>query len=211
MICISIGNKSALEQLNRLQPELVEIRFDLLDESPEKILSSIRPSTRVIATCRPGKMDDQERFHVLEYSVLQGVEYVDIEFEADSAYREKILKLAASSNTDVIVSFHDFQGTPAIAELESILSACYAKGGNVAKIACQVNDLSDNARLLSLYTHSGRKVVLGMGEKGKITRLAAPELGAEFTFVSMDEGNATAPGQLTLDDYLYIFKKLHNT
>ena len=39
-------------------------------------------------------------------------------------------------------------------------------------------------------------VVLGMGEMGKITRIMAPFLGAEFTFAAMDEGKETAPGQI---------------
>jgi 3-dehydroquinate dehydratase len=38
-----------------------------------------------------------------------------------------------------------------------------------------------------------------MGEEGKITRAAAPFLGAEFTFAALDESRATAPGQLSLE------------
>jgi 3-dehydroquinate dehydratase-1 len=34
-----------------------------------------------------------------------------------------------------------------------------------------------------------------MGEKGKLTRLAAPLLGSVFTYASLGEGKETAEGQ----------------
>ena len=40
-------------------------------------------------------------------------------------------------------------------------------------------------------------VVIGMGREGLITRVAAPFLGAEFTFASPGKGKETAPGQLS--------------
>ncbi len=40
-------------------------------------------------------------------------------------------------------------------------------------------------------------VIIGMGEKGVITRVAAPMLGAEFTFASAETGKETAPGQIS--------------
>jgi 3-dehydroquinate dehydratase-1 len=36
-----------------------------------------------------------------------------------------------------------------------------------------------------------------MGELGKISRIVAPFLGAEFTYASLTDDNATAPGQIS--------------
>ena len=67
---------------------------------------------------------------------------------------------------------------------------------------------ADAARLLSLYTITGRKVVIGMGKAGKITRVAAPFLAGEFTFASSVEGEATAEGQLSYKEMKKIIKKI---
>ena len=55
---------------------------------------------------------------------------------------------------------------------------------------------NNNADILSLYNIPGRVVAFGMGNLGKITRIVAPFLGAEFTYAAMDEGAQTAPGQI---------------
>jgi 3-dehydroquinate dehydratase-1 len=105
----------------------------------------------------------------------------------------------------VIVSFHDFKQTPGRNELERILESCMDRGGDIAKIATQVTSRKDIGNLLSLYDFPGRKVVIGMGPLGRITRVMAPYLGAEFTFASMDEGNETAPGQLSFQQLKRIY------
>jgi 3-dehydroquinate dehydratase-1 len=45
-----------------------------------------------------------------------------------------------------------------------------------------------------------------MGEMAGLTRVAAPILGAEFTFASSDKSDETAPGQLTIEELLSIYK-----
>jgi 3-dehydroquinate dehydratase type I len=74
-----------------------------------------------------------------------------------------------------------------------------------------VNEPDDLARLVSLYSQPGRKVVIGMGEMGRISRVAARYLGAEFTFVSVEVGSETAPGQLSLAELESIFKLIDHS
>jgi 3-dehydroquinate dehydratase type I len=79
----------------------------------------------------------------------------------------------------------------------------------VAKIATQVNNMQEIMDLLSLYELPGRKVVLGMGSQGRITRVIGPYLGGEFTFASPEPGNETAPGQLCMAELKAIFKAIN--
>jgi 3-dehydroquinate dehydratase-1 len=92
-----------------------------------------------------------------------------------------------------------------------VMIACYEKGGEIAKIATQVNAPYDIRNLLSLYDLPGKKVILGMGPLGRITRLMGPYLGAEFTFASAGEGGGTAPGQLTVKQLNDIYKVINES
>ncbi len=51
-------------------------------------------------------------------------------------------------------------------------------------------------------------VIIGMGEKGVISRIAAPMLGAEFTFAAPEAGKETAPGQISKDKLLSIIRQI---
>ena len=74
-----------------------------------------------------------------------------------------------------------------------------AEGADLVKLACQANSQADSARLLSLYENYKNILVIGMGAQGAITRIAAPFLGAPFSFVAGKAGK-TAPGQLTFSE-----------
>jgi len=96
----------------------------------------------------------------------------------------------------VILSYHNYEETPELEELETIIKNCFAQGCDVVKIVTLVRVNRDNSKILSLYRHPGRLIAFGMGDLGKITRIVAPFLGAEFTYAAMDEGDSTAPGQI---------------
>jgi 3-dehydroquinate dehydratase-1 len=89
------------------------------------------------------------------------------------------------------------------------MDQCYERGGAVAKIATRVQGRQDLLNLLSLYEMPGRKVVLGMGTLGRITRVVGPYLGAEFTFASPGTSDETAPGQLSAEQLIAIYKVIN--
>ncbi len=150
-----------------------------------------------MATCRPGSESEDHRLSLLLAAVAAGAGYVDIELEADGEFRESIIDAARAAGAAVIVSHHDYAGTPGPEELHGIVEACFAAGADVAKLACQARNARDAARLLGLLDDPRRLVVIGMGPEGMITRVAGPVLGGEFTFASLREGAETAPGQLS--------------
>lgn len=201
MICISLSHISQIEKINVLKPDMVELRLDLIREDPMLIMDRLDDGPKVIATCRPGNISDVERLDLLKALMDTKIAYIDIEIDSDPAYCKELIEYARGKHTEVIVSWHDFEKTVTSLELLEIMSDCYEMGADIAKIASMVNSVEDNARLLALYNVPGRKVILGMGDLGKITRVAALKLGAEFTFASLDEGKETAPGQLTIDEF----------
>jgi 3-dehydroquinate dehydratase-1 len=197
MICVAISDKNPENCLKILDiVEMAEIRLDLTEfgkKETEKVFA--HPAT-TIATCRPDKMGSVKQLELLSTAINAGANYVDIEIEAEKQQQEAIIKIARNKGCKVIISYHNFTETPGLRELYTIVDRCYEMGADVAKIATMANTIKDSARLLSLYSTDKPLVVLGMGEQGKITRIMSPALGAKFTFAAMDDGDATAPGQI---------------
>ncbi|MCF8225577.1 MAG: type I 3-dehydroquinate dehydratase [Bacteroidales bacterium] len=209
MICISIGDETIIPEVNRIKPSLVEVRYDLLSSAPALVSGKIEKEIQQVATCRPGKYSDVERLKILKEALEYGAAFVDVEIDSDEQYIAEIKDLVIKRNAHLIFSYHNFENTPGSMELKQILDSCYDKGGDTAKIATMVHSESDIARLLSLYAHPGSKVLIGMGEKGRISRIAALELGALFTFASVNKEQVTAPGQLTYAEMESLRKIIH--
>jgi len=208
-ICVSLGGMpfTSCLQLASAWP-LVEVRLDLLKLHPEKIEILAMQCRQWIATCRPGNLTDRERTVLLAASIRSGATYVDIEYEAESAYRQTLIDLAKQYQCKIIISYHNFETTPDTDTLNRIIRHSEVMGADCVKIAVTANSPADCSRIMALYGQHNHIVAFAMGDAGKITRIAAPFLGAEFTFASVDETHLTAPGQLTASQMKVMFKIL---
>lgn len=212
MICVSIGERSlAVTQRQLRSHSFVELRIDLVRPSMRDLPSLFPRRKSVIATCRPGPWSDSKRLEYLLKAVELGASYVDIELDSPKRFRDKISRAASNRGCRIIVSHHDFRRTPPGSRLRIIARRAFDAGADTVKIACYVRTLHDNAHLLGLLGESrwsGRLVVVGMGELGRITRIAAPMLGAPFTFASAGTGRETASGQLSAQALKQIWRNM---
>ena len=209
-ICVSLGGMpfERCLQLASAWP-LVEVRLDLIHQiDPEKIELLAGQCRQWIATCRPGNLTDDGRFELLKAAIRSGATYVDIEYEAESAYHQLLINLAGKHQCKVIISYHNFESTPDADILNRIIRHSIVMGADFVKLAVTANFPADSARIMSLYEQHEHLVAFAMGEAGKITRIAAPFLGAAFTFASVDEAHLTAPGQLTASQMDEIYRIL---
>lgn len=198
MICVSLAEPTAGACLRALEGvELAEIRLDKMRIGPAGVRTIFSRHPRLIATCRPGALPEAKRRRLLFAAVEAGAAFVDIEIEADPRFRERLTAAARARNCRVILSHHDFRRTPPRAELEAAVDRAFASGADIAKIACRVRERRDNARLLGLLDLGRPLVVVGMGNKGRLTRIAAPLLGSLFSYATLSEGKETAEGQMT--------------
>jgi 3-dehydroquinate dehydratase-1 len=198
MICVSLAEKDPAKCLETIEKvDMAEIRIDLSGMTDEEIVRVFSCRKKIIATCRPGKYSDAERMHKLKIAIGAGATFVDLEYEAPLDFRIAMIDYAHQHQCDVIISYHNYEKTPELDELEHIMQRCFEQGADLAKIATMVNVNRDNSKILSLYKAPGRLVALGMGELGKISRIVAPFLGAEFTYASLNEDSATGPGQIS--------------
>jgi 3-dehydroquinate dehydratase I len=209
MICVSIADSDFHSLRSRCNgEEFVEIRLDAGRFSNSEINELFAIGIKTVATFRPGDHTDEARLSALKTAIAAGAAYVDIEYESGLNYRNELVEYAKGKGCSVIISYHNYEQTPTEEVLIEIIGKCFAYGADVAKIACMANDSTDVARLLALYNINKRLVIIGMGNKGKITRVAAPFLGAEFTFAGQDSGEITAPGQLKKNEMLKIVEQL---
>ena len=207
MFCISISKMNAPRVLSELKKaEIAEIRLDILEFNKEEFKSFFNQNCETIATCRIGKYNDLERLEILKNAIDFGATYVDIEIESEENYRTQLTQYAKEKGCKVIISYHNYDCTPAYKELESIVEQCIKFEADIPKIASQVLESIDSLNLLKLYSFYQNIVVLGMGKKGMITRIYALDFGAPFTFCAPDGGEITASGQL---EYSKL-KQIHN-
>jgi len=198
MICASISDTNLQSCLSSLKSvDMAEIRLDLTHYGNEEIRQLFSNGKKMIATCRPGQYDLSEREEILKTAIEAGATYVDIEFEAEPDYRERLIDFAHCCQCDVIISYHNHDLTPELNVLEKIMQQCFEMGADVAKIATTALLNRDNSKIMSLYRAPGRLVAFCMGDLGKISRVVAPFLGAEFTYAYPDSGKPTASGQIS--------------
>lgn len=209
MICTSI-NTIAYKECIELIPslEMAEIRLDCNNFSMKELENIFSLSTPLIATFRPNKLGKEERKKALIKAIHSGASYVDIEYEEKEKYKQDIISIALHKNCKVIISYHNFEITPKKEILKEIVKDCFNMGAHVAKIACMVHNYENIIDLLSLYKAQGKMISIGMGDIGKITRIAAPLLGAPFTYASLSKIYKTAPGQIDTNTMKTIFDVL---
>ena len=199
MICTSIQHKD-LQQILDLLPglEMAEIRLDrcALEEADIEQLFS-QSDVPLIATCR--LEEESQAPELLELAIRSGAKYVDLEMEAPAAVGRRIREACREWGTVLIRSHHDFQATPPLPVLQSLLERARSFGGEVVKIVTTATSAVDNATIAQLYQNAdpGTLVAFCMGEKGRPSRLEALKQGAPFTYACLTEEEATAPGQWT--------------
>ena len=207
MICVSLGNigfERALEICG--QEKLVEIRADLMNLTENQLKALLTAGADLVFTFRKQASTDAIRNKYFRIAIDHKAKYIDLDFFQDQQLFRELREAIQSSGSRLILSLHDYEKTPPRHELKKNLRTFYDEGADIAKIACMVNSDEDIVNLLSLYRRPGNKVVLGMGKKGLITRVAAVYMGAEFTYAFPEGEQQTAPGQLTHKDLEEIFR-----
>ena len=209
MICIALANISFEECLDAVNTfDFAEIRLDLLELSEEEVSTIFSSNDNLIATCRPGKYTEEERKKLLLRALQSGAAYVDVEVETGDTFKEEIIRTAKAKGCQIIISYHDFEKTPERAELEHVVRWCSECHPDIIKIACMVNSERDNARLLGLLDSDKRMLIVGMGEKGTVSRIVSPLLGSFCTFAAYSSDKATAPGQISKDALEALISKI---
>jgi 3-dehydroquinate dehydratase-1 len=190
----------------RAHADCVEFRMDLAD-SPSEQLAAYDGDLPLLVTNRAdwegGEAADEGRLEPLAEALANdAVEAVDIELKTlEDGDGGDVLDRADAEGVSVVVSTHDFEGTPSKGRLQSLLTRA-GTYGDVAKLAVTAEDRTDTLALLSAtheLTERGQRVAtMAMGEAGSHTRAVAPIYGSKIGYAPVDPAKATAPGQYDL-------------
>ena len=212
MICVSIGNITFNNAKNIINNEnFVELRLDKMNVTNDEIKTLFSQDCKLIATYRKtGNITDDERLIGLKTAIDSGAYYVDVDINNSEDFINEIIFHAKNKNRKIIISYHNFKETPSENFLDNIVEKCSGYNPDIVKVACIVNDISDNERLFTLYNNYKNIISIGMGEKGKATRIAGKLLGAPFTYASLTANDKTAPGQIDKKTLTDIFNKMED-
>ena len=138
-------------------------------------------------------------------AIHAGAAFVDLEIEAPPMMSKRLRRETRENGTVFVRSYHDYKGTDSIEALKALTEKCFAIGADIAKIVTMAapctggNQSPDVDRVLSLYDHfdPAKLIAFAMGDAGKISRIQCLAKGSPFTYSSLNEADAAAPGQMT--------------
>lgn len=212
----SVGKVSRAVRVSQgLGVSLVELRLDYAREEDYPLLLRIVENSRIgcIATIRPSwdggayRGGEENRLRLFEKALEAPFKYVDVEH--GSRVTEAVSRLASRRGVELILSHHDWRGTPGLKAMEKTLSAMRRRKADVYKMVTSVRNPVDEATILVFLkkvVRGARVVCFGMGEKGFATRLVSPLLGGFMTYASY--GEPLAPGQAELRSMVSIYRRL---
>ena len=166
--------------------------------------------TPLIFTCRIHsegglkKLSDDQRQGLLTEAIASGnLDIVDIELNNDAAFIQSILQAAGKASVRVILSYHNFEITPDETFIFDTLLKARDLGADIAKVAVMPREYQDVLTLMNATLKARRQglripaITMGMGPRGRLTRLAGGLFGSDITFASAT--TPSAPGQLPIE------------
>jgi 3-dehydroquinate dehydratase-1 len=209
-------------------PDLLEWRVDFFTgiAEPARVLSMAREiraraaAAPIIFTCRSAREGGQA-IAISEEQVLDVyatvcragcVDFIDWELSSGTTRFAQALTLARETDTQLIGSFHDFNATPAAAQILAKLEAMQAAGADVAKVAVMPRELKDVLALLEATLEARQRltvplITMAMGPFGSLSRMFGWVFGSTVSFAVGQK--ASAPGQVPIEDLRLVLDVLH--
>ncbi|MBE6224506.1 MAG: 3-phosphoshikimate 1-carboxyvinyltransferase [Bacteroidales bacterium] len=230
MICVSVQEKdfTKCREILKSSP-MVELRGDLCGFTAAQTAELVQMHPNLLYTHRIAGSSLETAYSCMVEAIKKGAKYIDIEIEAPVDYLEQIKSYARVNGCTLIISYHNFEGTQSLQELQTIYDICRRKGADIVKIVTTAHNISDASRVMQLYRYckkdselvvsnymergeesgslsnsfgeeQARLLAFCMGKAGKFTRHLCLALGAPYTYTALDDASATAPGQFTREE-----------
>ena len=197
----TIHSPASLAAALKISPnsvDFLEVRIDAFAEGGdldrlEKSLPGLK-APRIITVRHPleggaGRLTLAQR-KALFIRFLPYASLIDVELRSVSLLGA-ITQEVRANGISVILSHHDFQKTPSLIRLQALRRAAASAGCDVFKVATVARCARDLATLLDFLTErhpvKPKLAVMGMGEFGKISRLALGRSGSVLNYGYLDK------------------------
>jgi 3-dehydroquinate dehydratase-1 len=206
-----------IEEARQAGVALAELRIDLFaDQTPDAVIETAKRlrGLPLLATIRMaeeggGWRGGEASRLALFKAVLPYVDGIDVELRASDTLAALQEPLLLTGKT-LVVSHHDFSATPGAEQLADIARRAVEARADIVKVAATIVEEDDLNILAGFLTSrpAPNLVVIGMGERGLVTRMLFPALGSLFTFAGKGE-RASAPGQISYERMLSLLSTLY--
>ena len=193
-ICVPVvetTTEKIIQQIQELQNcDLIELRIDFYEnihdlKQVHELLLQVRQQTNLplLLTYRSLKegghiqLSDQEYLSLVQTACQSGcIDIVDIELESGNMLVYQLVEIAHQNHVKVLMSYHDFEKTPAVMEMKERLEKMEIMGADICKIAVMPFSYKDVIQLLNTTMEMSQRltrplVTMSMGKIGKITRI----------------------------------------
>lgn len=181
-----IHTAAGFSAARRARVDVVEVRADALPHPPAPEELATLPHPVILTVRSPDEggarpISDAERL-ALFLELLPAAAAVDIEGRSLRSLAP-LSEAAHRAGKHVIVSYHDFQGTPSPARLRAWETTARQRGADIVKIATTTEHPAAVARLLTLLENaSGPLALMGMGPLGRASRLLFARAGSVLNY-----------------------------
>jgi 3-dehydroquinate dehydratase-1 len=136
------------------------------------------------------------------------VDFVDYETGNDPGHLDRVRETARAHGTRLILSYHNFEGTPAREQLVGRFLEAEGLGADVAKVAVMPHDRMDVLALLAATAEADARtriplISMAMGPLGSVTRMIGGLFGSSLSFAVGEA--ASAPGQMPIADLVTVY------
>ena len=193
--------------------DLIEVRIDIIGSSWSELPKGLK---RPWIACNRLRSEggfwsgnEKDRIKELLRAASLGAPFIDIELNSPNIH--KVVELVKGKDSKVLISFHDFKGTPRIEKLREIVRKQIGLDADLCKVVMMAEKFEDNLtalKLLQEFANRTRLISFCMGEKGSISRLLSPLFGSDFAYVSAGAGLESAGGQIELNSFREVYEML---
>lgn len=210
-------SEHAAAEAQELGVDVAELRVDQFSRAdPEHVVAQVRAfgALPVLVTVRAEhegggwRGTEAERLELFR-AVAPLADAVDVELSSRDILAD-VIALGREHDAVVIVSYHNFDHTPDLADLKAVVAAAKEAGADIVKVSTMANSAHDVKRLASLLVETGDQadlIVIAMGATGTLSRVFFPVLGSRLTYSFLGENRTS--GQLGFTDTLDLLRRFY--
>ena len=201
------------------KPDLLEWRVDFFDaiDDTQAVVEAARLIKQAaggipVLFTRRSMREGGEKIALAESEVIAmyrtvcasgHIDMIDYEMSNEVSDVREVRDFSRAAGVKLILSFHDFQGTPTSEFIRGKFEQGEQLGADVAKVAVMPRHMQDVLVLLGATLQASEQltipvVSMSMGGMGSVTRLCGWTFGSAMSFAVGQ--SSSAPGQMPIED-----------